>query len=123
MRPRRPHLATLAAVAALAAAGPSCGGGDARPLRVGGGVDCMGVNRSLQDPELAAAELPLIARGAKLLGAGPSSGMSPARVAGRDVEVVRGCTELLEFSALTEEVRRLIEVEHVDAVIAGTTGP
>ena len=44
-------------------------------------------------------------------------------VAGRRVELVRGCTEAFEFSTLTRELRRMTEVEHVDAVVAAGTGP
>ena len=47
----------------------------------------------------------------------PSGGVSEARVAGRDVELIRGCTEESEHSILVEEARRLIEVEGVDAVV------
>jgi branched-chain amino acid transport system substrate-binding protein len=36
---------------------------------------------------------------------------------------VRGCTEVWEFSALTRELRRLVESEDVDAIVAGGTGP
>ena len=43
-------------------------------------------------------------------------------MAGRRVELVRGCTESLEFSTLTTELRRLAENEHVDVIVAGTTG-
>jgi branched-chain amino acid transport system substrate-binding protein len=39
------------------------------------------------------------------------------------VELVAGCTETLEFSMLTREVRRLTEDEGVDAVVAGGIGP
>src|SRR5262249_45314540 len=38
-------------------------------------------------------------------------------------ELVPGCTEIYEFSTLTTEVRRLIEREHVDAIVAGSGGP
>ena len=43
--------------------------------------------------------------------------MRGARVGGRPVELVPGCTEVLEYSVLVEETRRLVEVEHVDAVV------
>ena len=43
--------------------------------------------------------------------------MRGAHVGGRPVELVPACTEVWEFSVLVEEARRLIEVEHVDAVV------
>ncbi len=114
MARRAPTLALLAA--AVLAAG--CPGGDERPLRIGVIVDCTGIYRSLEDAELSGAALPLIERGATLSGRRVADGLTPARVAGRKVELVRGCTESFEFSTLTTELRRLAEQEHVDAIVA-----
>ena len=111
-------IAVLGTAALLAAA---CGG-EPRPLRVGVVVDCVGVNRPLEGAELAGAELPLVERGARVRGDDALDGITPARISGRPVEVVRGCTELYEFSTLTAEIRRLIEREHVDVVVAGGSG-
>ncbi|HVO54811.1 MAG TPA: ABC transporter substrate-binding protein [Solirubrobacterales bacterium] len=118
---RLPAALVLLAVAALVAAG--CGGGGQAPFKVGVVADCVGVNRSLHDEELAGAELPLIQRGAELRGQLPSGGVGQAEVGGRAVELVPGCTELWEFSILTSEVRRLVEREHVDAIVAAGSGP
>ena len=112
-------LVALVGTAALLAA--ACGSGP-RPLRVGVVVDCVGVNRPLEGAELAGAELPLVERGARVRGDDALDGITPARISGRPVEVVRGCTELYEFSTLTAEIRRLIEREHVDVVVAGGSG-
>src|SRR5262249_36160295 len=60
-----------------------------------------------------------IERRAHLLGAGPASGVSAAKVAGRPVELVEGCSENGLYTRLIRETRRLVEVEHVDAVIGG----
>jgi branched-chain amino acid transport system substrate-binding protein len=106
-------------VAAAALAAGSCGGGGERPLRIGVVVDCVGAFRALQDQELAGAQLPLIVRGARPAGRTPSDGVRPVRVAGRDVELVRGCSESGEFATLTQVARRLVEREHVDVVVAG----
>src|SRR3954463_763906 len=114
--------AALGAMAAPATLVAGCGGAP-RPLRVGVVVDCVGVNRPLQAAELAGAELPLVRRGARLRGADPTAGITRATIAGRPVELVRGCTELYEFSTLTAEIRRLVEREHVDVVVAGGSGP
>src|SRR3954470_1070287 len=117
---------TAAALAALATAVAlvvgACGSGR-RPLRVGVVVDCVGVNRPLEGAELAGTELPLLQRGAKLRGEDALDGVTPTTIAGRPVELVRGCTELYEFSTLTAEIRRLVEREHVDVVVAGGSGP
>ncbi len=120
MRCELPPIAALAVVAALTGC---VGAGEERPLRIGAVVDCVGVYRSLEDAELSGAALPLIERGAALRGRRAVDGLTPARVAGRRVELVRGCTEALEFSTLTTEVRRLVEQEHADVVVAGGTGP
>ena len=85
-------------------------------------VDCIGLNRSLHDAELSGAELPLIDRGAALRGHLPSGGITSADVGGRTVEFVPGCTEIWEFAGLTAETRRLIEREHVDAIVAAGSG-
>lgn len=86
-------------------------------------ADCVGINRSLRDAELSGAELPLIEHGAELRSRRARDGVSPVDIAGRSVELVPGCTELWEFSALTAEVRRLVETENVDAVVAAGSGP
>jgi nucleotide-binding universal stress UspA family protein len=112
-------LVALVAVAALLVAG--CGGGR-DPLRVGLVVDCVGVNRPLESAELAGAELPLVQRGATLRADDPLAGIRRATIAGRPVELIRGCTELYEFSTLTAAIRRLVEREHVDVVVAGGSG-
>jgi len=119
---RRPLVAAaLVAIAALASAGPGCGGGDAT-LRIGVIVDCVGLNRSLRDAELSGAELPLIDRGAELRGDLAGEGVGPVEVGGRKVELVPGCTEIWEPVALTAEARRLIEREEVEAIVAAGSG-
>ena len=119
-RHRLGRLALLTALAASVAGG--CGGAE-RPLRIGVIVDCVGINRPLRNAELSGAQLPLIERGAHARGPRPSDGLDPVEIAGRPVELVPGCTELWEFSALTTEARRLAEVEHVDAIVGGGGSP
>jgi ABC-type branched-subunit amino acid transport system substrate-binding protein len=82
-------------------------------------VDCVGVFRAVADGELAAAELPLIARGGQPAGKRPGDGLEGGNAAGRRVEIVRGCSESGEFSTLMETARRLVERERVDIVVAG----
>lgn len=112
----------LAALALLGVGLAGCGGSE-QPFKVGVVVDCVGVNRPLHDSELSGAELPLIERGAKLLGSAPTDGVSSVEVGGRPVELVPGCTELWEFSTLIAEVRRLVEREGAEAILAAGSGP
>jgi branched-chain amino acid transport system substrate-binding protein len=114
--------AVLPAVALAVGVAVGACGQEQRPVRVGVVVDCVGIYRPLEGAELAGAELPLVQRGAEIHRSGPLGGVSAARISGRRVEMVRGCTEVLEFSTLTAEMRRLVEHEHVDVVVAGTSG-
>ncbi len=118
MRTRR----ALAALAAVAVALTSGCGDSEPPLRIGVVVDCVGINRSLRDAELSGAQLPLIERGARQRGRRAADGLDPVEIAGRKVELVPGCSEVGEFSTLTTEVRRMAELEHADAVVAGGGG-
>jgi branched-chain amino acid transport system substrate-binding protein len=108
----------VAAIAALALGLAGCGSGE-RPLRIGVIVDCQGAFRALGDVELAGAQLPLMARGAERKGREPSGGLTAAHVDGRPVELVRGCSESGELSALTQVARLLVERMNVDVVVEG----
>jgi branched-chain amino acid transport system substrate-binding protein len=116
-------LRALALTLTVAAGGVVTGCGNAKPVfKIGVVADCTGINRSLHDAELSGAELPLITRGAHLKGRLAGDGITSVDVAGRSVKLVPGCTEVYEFSVLTAELRRLVEREHVDAVIAAGSG-
>ncbi len=110
------RVARLLAVTALVVAASGCGGGE-QPIRIGLLTDCRGYFSGYEDATLAGAELPLLNRGARLTNGTPSGGVSGARVAGREVELVRGCTEATEYTILVEEARRLVEDEGVDAIV------
>ncbi len=110
------RVAGLLAVASLAVGAAGCPGGE-QPMRIGLLTDCRGIFSSYEDEMLAGAELPLLRRGAHLTDGKPSGGVSEARVAGRDIELIRGCTEESEHTVLVEEARRLVEDEGVDAVV------
>jgi branched-chain amino acid transport system substrate-binding protein len=110
----------LAAVLPLALAAAGCGGGR-DPVRIGVLADCQGPLRGFEDGEVSAAELPLLRRGARLAGRQPTAGATPATVAGRKVELVLGCSEIGEHAVFIDEARRLVEEEHVDAVIGGAS--
>jgi branched-chain amino acid transport system substrate-binding protein len=108
-----------AGIAALALGAGACGGSGERPLRVGVIVDCQGAYRALKDVELSGAQLPLIERGAERKGREPGDGVTSARVDGRPVELVQGCSESGELSAVTQVARLLVERKHVDVVVEG----
>jgi branched-chain amino acid transport system substrate-binding protein len=116
MRADLSRVACLLTVASLAVGAAGCSGGE-RPMRIGLLTDCRGLFSGYEDEMLAGAELPLLRRGARLTNGKPSGGVSGARAAGRDLELIRGCTEESEHTILVEETRRLVEVEGVDAVV------
>jgi hypothetical protein len=118
----RRELRPIAVLAASVALSGCIGAAEEPPLRIGVIVDCVGVYRSLENAEVSGAALPLIERGARLRGRRAVDGLTPARIAGRRVELVRGCTEAFEFSVLAAEVRRLVEREHADVIVAAGTG-
>jgi len=116
MRADLSRVARLLAITSLALGAAGCSGGE-QPIRIGLLTDCRGIFSGYEDEMLAGAELPLLQRGARLTNGKPSGGVSEARVVGRDVELVRGCTEESEHTILVEEARRLVEQEGVDAVV------
>ena len=107
-------LGAVTVVAAFALAG--CGGGQG-PLRLAVQVDCQGPFTSYTDPELGGAFLPLLQRGARLVGPGLQSGVENARVAGRSVEVKVACTESAESTYAVPQLRTLLEEWHPDVVV------
>src|SRR5262245_28108207 len=111
-----PRVGRLVALATLIFAVVGCSGGE-QPVRIGLLTDCRGLFSGYEDEALAGAELPLLQRGAQLANGEPTGGVSKAQVAGHQVEIVRGCTEESEHTVLVDEVRRLVENEHVDAVV------
>jgi branched-chain amino acid transport system substrate-binding protein len=119
MRASRLVAALVVAACAMPAAG--CVGND-RPFRLGVLTDCQGPFHAFEEAELSGVELPLIERGARLRGPAPTDGVTDATAGGRKVELVRGCAETGEFAVFLEEARRLVETEHVDAIVGGN-GP
>jgi branched-chain amino acid transport system substrate-binding protein len=90
-------------------------------VRIGVLTDCQGPLRPIQDGQLSGAELPFVQRGASLRGASPTTGTTAIRIGGREVELVLGCAESGEHTVYIEEARRLVEQEHVDAVVGGAS--
>ena len=107
----RASAAALAATCLLAVA--ACGNGGPRAIRIGVLADCTGYLGGFNELELGAAELPLLERRGHLA-AGLVSG---AEVAGRGIELVKGCAESTTYSVLIAEARRLVEKERVDVLI------
>jgi branched-chain amino acid transport system substrate-binding protein len=122
MRDRAITASLGALVAVLVATTVGCGGG-AQPFRIGVLVDCVGIFRTLDTAELSGAELPLLVRGSRLRHTDdPTQGITAARVAGRPVRLLPACTETLEYSTMFQEARRLVELEHADAIVGGAFG-
>jgi branched-chain amino acid transport system substrate-binding protein len=107
-------LGALALFAAAALVG--CGGGQ-DPLRLGIQVDCQGAFTAYADPELGGAFLPLLQRGARLVGPGLEKGVENVRIAGRPVEVKVACTETAESTYAVPQLRTLLEEWHPDVVV------
>ena len=82
-------------------------------------TDCYGIFSSFAESTVASASLPLIERGAKVLGPRPSDGISDVSVAGRNVELIAGCAE--GTSPLLDEARRLVEEDGVRVLLGPLT--
>jgi branched-chain amino acid transport system substrate-binding protein len=92
---------------------------DERPFRIGILSDCYGIFSGAHELTMASAELPLIERGAKLIGRRASEGVEPVSVAGRRVELLVGCYE--GTSPLLSEARRLVEQEEAGVLVGPLT--
>jgi branched-chain amino acid transport system substrate-binding protein len=97
----------------LVAAG--CGSGT--PIfRIGLLLDCYGPQNSLEQLLVASAELPLLERGAKLLGRGPLDGVGPVVVGGRRIQLLApACVAGNED--VIPEARRLVEEDGARALV------
>jgi branched-chain amino acid transport system substrate-binding protein len=102
-----------ACVASTLAAG--CGSSNAQPFRIGILSDCYGFAGGLHELNVASAELPLIGRGAKLLGSRPLGLIGPATVAGRRVELLVGC--VAGTVEVIPQARRLVEEDGAQVIV------
>jgi len=133
---RRSHVALVAACAAFAACGsessnegaPSSAGGESNtsggePIKIGFLSDCEGAFGSFFEPTASGANLALIKfAGAKPAGDKPTDGVTGAKIAGKDVEIVGyGCADDTADKAI-EETRRLMEQEDADVLIGPLSG-
>jgi branched-chain amino acid transport system substrate-binding protein len=106
-------------VVCLALLVASCGGRGAATIRIGVLANCEGLFGFARDASYAGAELPLIQRGARLLGSNPSNGISEAEVAGKKIQVLFGCGDDTTAKALSQ-ARRLVEQLGADVLIGPT---
>jgi branched-chain amino acid transport system substrate-binding protein len=138
---RRPWLVVLlAAVLALTLVAAGCGddddddggGGEQAAETDGGGggtiklailSDCEGAFGTFYEPDIAGAQVPLINRGAKAENPKkPSDGISGAKVAGKNIDIVGyGCADDTADKAI-EETRRLMEQEGADILVGPLSG-
>jgi branched-chain amino acid transport system substrate-binding protein len=105
----------LLAASALALLAASCGG-TKQPIRIGVLADCEGYAAGYYEISLAGAELPLLHRGGRLIGAKPSDGIEGIGVGGRKLELVFGCAGG-ELTSGAVELRRLVESEGAQIVV------
>src|SRR6478752_8801712 len=119
MRSRTTSLAVASMAVALLLSAAGCGGSSAAPFKIGVLADCTGLVGATHDWSVAAAELPLLKHGGHLVGKGPAGGVEGAKVAGRRIEIVEGCSETGVYGRLITETRQLVELDHVDAVVGG----
>jgi branched-chain amino acid transport system substrate-binding protein len=111
---RASALAALLA-SAVATLVTGCGSSKAQPFRIGILSDCYGFASGSNELNVASAELPLIERGAKLLGRKPSDGVGSVSVAGRRVELSVGC--VAGTDEVIPEARRLVEEDGAQAIV------
>jgi branched-chain amino acid transport system substrate-binding protein len=107
------------ASAVLAAVVAACGGQE-KPLRVAVLTTCGTLWGPFSEPAFAAAELPLLTRGARSAGARPSAGVAGAAIGGRRVELVVGCSDGTPADTLAQ-ARRLIEERGASVLVGGLT--
>jgi branched-chain amino acid transport system substrate-binding protein len=110
----------LGLVVVLAVLVGGCGGGSTETFKIGVIGLCSDLPGNLafqQDRSDAGAELPFLRRGAKLRGAKPSNGVTSISVGGRHVKLLLGCAGIGDFASDLDQVRRLVEQQHADAVV------
>jgi branched-chain amino acid transport system substrate-binding protein len=113
------RLAVIALAAALLCVG--CGGRD-RVITLGILSDCSGFFGSQHELSLAAAELPLLERGARLAGKKPTEGVRGAKVAGTQIKIAVGCSDTNDVNTTIDEARPLIEKDGARIVVGPTYG-
>src|SRR5215217_29283 len=99
------------------------GGESGGSIKVGVLSDCEGAFGSFFEPTISGAHLALIRHaGAQPAGEKPSDGISNAKVAGKNIEIVGyGCADDTADKAI-EETRRLVEQEGADVLVGPLSG-
>jgi branched-chain amino acid transport system substrate-binding protein len=133
---RELRVVLAAAALALGVVAGGCGGDDdegggdkaakkesgGNTIKVGILSDCKGAFGAFFEPDIAGAHLPLINRGAKPAGAKPSDGLTGAKIAGKNIEIVGyGCADDTADKAI-EETRRLMEQKDADILVGPLSG-
>jgi branched-chain amino acid transport system substrate-binding protein len=93
-------------------------------IKIGIYADCSGFFGGYYDASLAAAELPLIQRGARRAGPDVTDGITGLSFGGRPVKLYFGCDDIggsMNHGTI-REVRRLVEKVGVDILIGPTEG-
>jgi len=125
----------VAALAAVAVAGcgsddegssgsaSSSGGQSSGTIKIGFLSDCEGAFGSFFEPTASGANLALIRyAGAQPAGDKPTDGVTGAKIAGKDVEIVSyGCADDTADKAI-EETRRMMEQEGADILVGPLSG-
>ena len=126
--PARPSRSPAAA--ATTSGGSDNASGGASQQAAGGGTikigflsDCEGAFGSFFEPTASGANLALIKyAGAKPAGDKPTDGVTGAKIAGKDVEIVSyGCADDTADKAI-EETRRMMEQEDADILVGPLSG-
>jgi branched-chain amino acid transport system substrate-binding protein len=111
----RASAVTLTVVCVISVLAAGCGSSKVQPFRIGLLSDCYGPAGGSNELNVASAELPLIERGATLVGRKPTDGIGPVEVAGRRVELVLGC--VAGTTDVIPEARRLVEENGAQAIV------
>ena len=95
----------------------SCGGAQRRTIRIGFVSTCRGQVSRFYEESVAGAELPFIERGARPRGSLPSDGITGVSIAGKQVELVLGCTFAGSDLSNLAEMRRVVEQRGADVLV------
>lgn len=97
-------------------------GASSDPVRIGIVTACANNGYfARSNPSLVAgAELPLLDRGGTPAGPAPSNGVRGASVAGRPAQLEVGCSQPYDPESALAALQRLVESQHVDAVVTPT---
>src|SRR5215831_6425053 len=93
-------VALMLTVSISAAGCGGSGGGSGDPIKIAFLTDCTTSFATSRPGWLAGAELPFLARGAKLRGSQPSNGVTRVTVGETPVQLLLGCESYTNFATL-----------------------